>query len=88
MSASKGIEHRTLLTVSSIFKEITGHKIVVLSGPSIAKEAIMKKPTAVTLATEDKGTGLLLQEILNTNHFRVYTNNDLIGVELGGALKM
>ena len=48
----------------------------------------MKKPTAVTLATEEKNTGLLLQEILNTNHFRVYTNNDLIGVELGGALKM
>ena len=58
-----------------------------LSGPSFAKEAIMKKPTAVTLATEDTDTGLLLQEILNTNHFRVYTNNDLIGVELGGALK-
>lgn len=87
ISASKGIERGTLLTVSSIFKEITGHKIAVLSGPSFAKEAIMKKPTAVTLATEDKDTGLLLQEILNTNHFRVYTNNDLIGVELGGALK-
>ncbi|RJQ40628.1 MAG: NAD(P)-dependent glycerol-3-phosphate dehydrogenase [Nitrospiraceae bacterium] len=87
ISASKGIERGTLLTVSSIFKEITGHKIAVLSGPSFAKEAIMKKPTVVTLATEDTGTGLLLQEILNTNHFRVYTNNDLIGVELGGALK-
>ena len=87
ISASKGIERGTLLTVSSIFKEITGHKIAVLSGPSFAKEAIMKKPTAVTLATEDTDTGLLLQEILNTNHFRVYTNNDLIGVELGGALK-
>ncbi len=87
ISASKGIERGTLLTVSSIFKEITGHKIAVLSGPSFAKEAIMKKRTAVTLATEDTDTGLLLQEILNTNHFRVYTNNDLIGVELGGALK-
>jgi len=87
VSVSKGIERGTLLTVSSILKEITGHDIAVLSGPSFAKEAVAKKPTAVTLAAKDKDTALLLQEVFNTNHFRVYTHDDLIGVELGGALK-
>jgi len=87
ISASKGIEQGTLLTVSSILKEITGHQTAVLSGPSFAKEVINKFPTAVTLATEDPDTGLILQEIFNTNYFRVYTLKDILGVELGGALK-
>ena len=87
ISASKGIEQGTLLTVSSILKEITGHQIAVLSGPSFAKEVIRKLPTAVTLATEDPDAGLILQEIFNTHYFRVYTHTDMIGVELGGALK-
>lgn len=87
ISASKGIEQGTLLTVSSILKEITGHQIAVLSGPSFAKEVISKLPTAVTLATEDPDTGLILQEIFNTQYFRVYTHTDVLGVEFGGALK-
>jgi glycerol-3-phosphate dehydrogenase (NAD(P)+) len=87
ISASKGIEQGTLLTVSSILKEITGHQIAVLSGPSFAKEVIKKLPTAVTLATESPYTGLILQEIFNTAYFRVYTHTDMLGVELGGALK-
>lgn len=87
ISASKGIEQGTLLTVSSIIKEITGSPGAVLSGPSFAKEVINKLPTAVTLATNNLDTGLLLQEIFNTGYFRVYTHYDVIGVELGGALK-
>jgi glycerol-3-phosphate dehydrogenase (NAD(P)+) len=87
ISASKGIEQGTLLTVSSILKAITGHQIAVLSGPSFAKEVVRKLPTAVTLATEDLDAGLILQEIFNTQYFRVYTHTDMIGVELGGALK-
>jgi glycerol-3-phosphate dehydrogenase (NAD(P)+) len=87
VSVSKGIERKTLLTVSSILKELSHHSVAVLSGPSFAKEVIRKLPTAVTLATEDKNTGLLLQEIFNTNNFRVYTHDDLLGAELGGALK-
>lgn len=87
ISASKGIEQGTLLTVSSILKAITGHQIAVLSGPSFAKEVVRKLPTAVTLATEDLDGGLILQEIFNTQYFRVYTHTDMIGVELGGALK-
>jgi glycerol-3-phosphate dehydrogenase (NAD(P)+) len=87
ISASKGIEQGTLLTVSSILREITGHQVAVLSGPSFAKEVVRRLPTAVTLATEDIDTGLILQEIFNTNYFRVYTHTDMLGVELGGALK-
>jgi glycerol-3-phosphate dehydrogenase (NAD(P)+) len=87
ISVSKGIERGTLVTVSSILKEISHHPVAVLSGPSFAKEVIRQLPTAVTLATEDNNTGLLLQEIFNVNHFRVYTHDDMIGAELGGALK-
>jgi len=87
VSVSKGIEKGTLLSVSSILKELSSHRVAVLSGPSFAKEVIRKLPTAVTLATEDKNTGFILQEIFTTNSFRVYTHDDVIGVELGGALK-
>ena len=87
ISASKGIEQGTLLTVSGILREVTGRRVAVLSGPSFAKEVIRKFPTAVTLASEDLDTGVLLQEIFNTGYFRVYRHRDIIGVELGGALK-
>ena len=87
VSASKGIEHGTLMTVSSILAGITGKQIAVLSGPSFAREVINKLPTAVTMATDNAETALLLQEIFNTAYFRVYTHTDMLGVELGGALK-
>lgn len=87
ISASKGLEQGTLLTVSDILQEVTGKRIAALSGPSFAKEVIKKLPTAVTLASSDIATGLLLQEIFNSGNFRVYTHNDVVGVELGGALK-
>ena len=87
ISAAKGIEIETLLTPSMVLKEILGKPVSIISGPSFAKEVAAKLPTAVTLATEDKKTGLLLQEIFNTDYFRVYTHDDIIGVEIGGALK-
>jgi glycerol-3-phosphate dehydrogenase (NAD(P)+) len=87
ISASKGIERKTLLTISAVLKELSGHPVAVLSGPSFAKEVIKKLPTAVTLATEDRNTALILQEIFNTDHFRVYTHDDILGIEIGGALK-
>jgi glycerol-3-phosphate dehydrogenase (NAD(P)+) len=87
ISVSKGIEKGTLLTVSSILNEFSNHLVAVLSGPSFAKEVTKKLPTAVTLATEDKNTGFILQEIFNINNFRVYTHDDVLGVEIGGALK-
>jgi glycerol-3-phosphate dehydrogenase (NAD(P)+) len=87
ISASKGIEQKTLLTVSSILNEITGRQGAVLSGPSFAREVIDKRPTAVTLAAKNQDIALLLQEVFNTDYFRVYTHSDVLGVELGGALK-
>jgi len=87
VSVAKGIERGTLQTVSSILNELLRHTVAVLSGPSFAKEVIKKLPAAVTLATKDKNVGFVLQEIFNTNSFRVYTHDDIPGVELGGALK-
>jgi glycerol-3-phosphate dehydrogenase (NAD(P)+) len=87
ISLSKGIERGTLLTVSSILKELSAHPVTVLSGPSFAKEVIKKMPAAVTLAAEDKNIGHMLQEVFTLNNFRVYTHDDIIGVETGGALK-
>ncbi|MDX9714068.1 MAG: NAD(P)H-dependent glycerol-3-phosphate dehydrogenase [Dissulfurispiraceae bacterium] len=87
VSASKGIEITTLLTPSLILQEIFNRPAAALSGPSFASEVSIGLPTAVTLAVQDKKTGLLLQEIFNTDAFRVYTHNDVLGTEMGGALK-
>lgn len=87
VSASKGIEHGSLLTVSSILENLTGKKVSVLSGPSFAEEVIKKLPTAVTIASPDNEVAMLLQDLFNTESFRIYTNTDVLGVELGGALK-
>ena len=87
VSASKGIENGTYMTVSTIIKSVTGRDIAVLSGPSFAAEVTKGQPTAVTLACADSNTALMLQEIFNTDYFRVYTHDDVLGVELGAALK-
>jgi len=87
ISASKGVERGTLMTISMVLKDLSEHEVAVLSGPSFAKEVIKNLPAAVTLATENTNTGLILQEIFNTDTFRVYTHGDILGVELGGALK-
>jgi glycerol-3-phosphate dehydrogenase (NAD(P)+) len=87
VSLSKGIERKTLLTVSSILKELSDRPVAVLSGPSFAKEVIKKLPSAVTLAMDEKNSAYLLQEVFNLSNFRVYTHDDIIGVEIGGALK-
>lgn len=91
VSASKGLEQETLLTVSQILKQAlpkTLHKnLAVLSGPSFAKEVSLKLPTALCIASNKKVVAEKLQQTFNTKYFRVYTNTDMIGVELGGALK-
>ncbi|MDA8173075.1 MAG: NAD(P)-dependent glycerol-3-phosphate dehydrogenase [Nitrospiraceae bacterium] len=87
VSASKGIERETFKRPSEIIKEITGLESVVLSGPSFAKEVAAGAPTAVAVAGSSKKDLLLVQELMNTSFFRVYTNSDVTGVELGGALK-
>ena len=87
ISAAKGIERGTLKTISSVLREVSGSKVGVLSGPSFAKEVVKNLPTAVTVAIEDRNAGLRLQEMFTINNFRVYTHDDVLGVEIGGALK-
>jgi glycerol-3-phosphate dehydrogenase (NAD(P)+) len=91
VSISKGLEDKKHLTVSMVLKEVLPrfcHKnIAVLSGPSFAREVSQKLPTAVCAASGRKGVAERVQKTFNTNYFRVYTNDDITGVELGGALK-
>ncbi len=89
VSATKGIEEGSLLTPSGIIKEVMGEvvEVVVLSGPSFAREVAMKLPTAVTSACRDESAAREIQSLFTTSYFRVYTATDVLGVELGGALK-
>ncbi len=91
VSASKGIENKTHLTMSGVLKEnlheITEDSFAVLSGPSFAREVVRKVPTVVAVASGNQKTAAFVQHIFATPYFRVYTNNDMIGVELGGSVK-
>jgi len=91
VSASKGIENGTYLTMSDVLQEmlpsLPAHRFAVLSGPSFAKEVARRVPTAVTAAAIDRKTAEMVQQTFSTSSFRVYTSGDLIGVELGGAVK-
>ncbi len=91
VSTTKGIEEDTLLTPSGIIEDVLSDTeiegIVSLSGPSFAKEVGQRLPTAVCAASCRKDIAEEIQRVFNTEYFRVYTNTDLIGVELGGALK-
>jgi len=88
LSVTKGIEVGSLKRISEIIKEELGFvKIAVLSGPTIAGEVARGIPTTAVVASADKAARKYIQEIFNTGSFRVYTNPDVIGVELGGSLK-
>lgn len=91
VSASKGIENITLLTMSKIFYQVFAERsdinFTALGGPTFAAEVGKKFPTVTVLAAEDNVVGTYVQRILSNKYFRVYTNDDLIGVELGGAIK-
>lgn len=89
INASKGIEFPSLKPMSTVLKDVfPTHRVGVLSGPTLAKEILAGLPTAATVAAEDLETAEWLQVRLNCNErFRLYTNTDLVGVELAGALK-
>lgn len=88
VTATKGIEQETLKRPSEIVREVLGDvPVVVVSGPSHAEEVARRMPTTVVAAASDRGHALRIQDLLNTERFRVYTNGDPLGVELGGALK-
>nr|HDN00205.1 NAD(P)-dependent glycerol-3-phosphate dehydrogenase [Deltaproteobacteria bacterium] len=91
VSASKGIENRTLLTMTEIMEEVfpsgLSGRLAALSGPSFAQEVAASVPTAITIAASEHKLCKGLQELFTTETFRVYTSFDLVGVQLGGALK-
>ncbi|MGP1598333.1 NAD(P)H-dependent glycerol-3-phosphate dehydrogenase [Peptoanaerobacter stomatis] len=88
VNVSKGIETGTNLRISQIYDEIIGkNNFVVLSGPSHAEEVSKKMPTTIVSSSKDLNMAKKVQHIFSNDYFRVYTNVDIIGVELGGALK-
>lgn len=88
VNVSKGIEESTLMTLTAVIsQEILGVKVGVLSGPSHAEEVGKQMPTTVVAGADDKETALLIQDTFMSDFFRVYTSPDVLGIELGGALK-
>ncbi len=88
VNAGKGLEDGTLMRFSQVLKEeLPSARVAVLSGPSHAEEVARRIPTTVTVSAEDMEAAALVQQALNDPRFRIYLNSDLIGVELGGALK-
>ena len=91
VSLTKGIEQDTLATMTQIISDVSpGHdqgRIGVLTGPNLAYEVAAGQPTAAVMAFRDPGTAVSLQSVFMGPTFRVYTNDDVAGCELGGALK-
>lgn len=87
VSASKGLEEKTLRRPSEMIAEFHKNDLAVLSGPNLAKEIAGGKPAASVVAAPQLSTAEKAQKYLMRDRFRVYTNTDVIGVELGGALK-
>jgi glycerol-3-phosphate dehydrogenase (NAD(P)+) len=86
--ASKGIERETLdIMTGVVSRELPGHAVVALSGPSFAAEVAARQPTAVVAASEAAEAAEHAQRVFSSDAFRVYTSDDVVGVELGGALK-
>ncbi len=91
ISVSKGIENETLLTMTEVLEDCLPEEfhpyLAALSGPSFAKETALRMPTAVTIASRWEKLASRCQKIFHTESFRAYTSSDVIGVQLGGALK-
>jgi glycerol-3-phosphate dehydrogenase (NAD(P)+) len=88
LNISKGIEEDTFLTMSQVLKEELPYcRIAVMSGPSHAEEVSRCIPTTNVVASDFPDTNQLIQNLFMTKNFRIYTNDDIIGVELGGSIK-
>ena len=91
VSATKGIENDTLMMMSEILEELLPERyhpfLGYLSGPSFAKEVARKMPTAVSVAARDEAFAGRIQKMMAASYFRTYSTTDVVGVELGGALK-
>ncbi|MDD6328439.1 MAG: NAD(P)H-dependent glycerol-3-phosphate dehydrogenase [Eubacteriales bacterium] len=88
VNVSKGIEESTLMTLTEVIEEeIPGVCVGVLSGPSHAEEVGKRMPTTVVCSAHNQKTALMIQDVFISEYFRVYTSPDMLGIELGGALK-
>ena len=91
VSATKGLEEQSLLRMTEVIAQVVGNgfrpRLGALSGPSFAKEVARGDPTAVTIASPDAELTQTVQQELSDPRFRLYTNDDVVGVELGGSLK-
>jgi glycerol-3-phosphate dehydrogenase (NAD(P)+) len=90
VSATKGIENDSLLRMSEVIADVLAElspRIGALSGPTFAKEVAVSNPTAITIASKDADLAATVQREFSDPRFRVYTNDDVVGVELGGSLK-
>lgn len=88
VSIAKGIEENTYKRLSEVIsEELRNNPVVILSGPSHAEEIAIDIPTTVVVSSKDMNSARIVQDVFMTNKFRIYTNEDLIGVEIGGAVK-
>jgi glycerol-3-phosphate dehydrogenase (NAD(P)+) len=87
LSASKGIEEASYLRMSQVIAAVTDNPVAVLSGPSFAQEVAASCPTALVVASHAPEIGQTIQRAFTSTTLRIYTNDDIPGVELGGALK-
>jgi glycerol-3-phosphate dehydrogenase (NAD(P)+) len=87
ISIAKGIEEDSDKRLSSVIEEELDNPVVILSGPSHAEEVIKKLPTTIVSTSKDMKYAIEVQDLFMTSYFRVYTNDDIIGVEVGGAVK-
>ena len=88
VSVIKGIENESFLRPTEIVTDVLGHdRVAVLAGPSHAEEFARGRPCSMVAAAKDESLAKQVQEMFTTDRFRVYTNSDVVGVELGGALK-
>ncbi|HSR87941.1 MAG TPA: NAD(P)H-dependent glycerol-3-phosphate dehydrogenase [Pontiella sp.] len=87
VSATKGLDETTHERMSEVAEQILHHEVAVLSGPSHAEEVARGVPCAVAVASRDHSAAVQIQDLFSNDTFRVYTLEDVVGVELGGALK-
>jgi glycerol-3-phosphate dehydrogenase (NAD(P)+) len=87
VSATKGLENGTLLRMSEVAQGVIGKKFAVLSGPTFAREVARGEPTAVVISADDRELAVSIQREFSGPSFRLYTNDDPVGVEIAAALK-
>ena len=94
VSATKGLENESLLRMTEVITDVLTHgdgsfqpRLCALSGPTFAREVAKGYPTAISVASSDSKLSVRVQELFSDANFRLYRNDDVIGVELGGAVK-